>query len=186
MNDTANKILDIAKEYIQSVGLNCFSYKDIASRMGIKTSSIHYYFPSKQNLVLNLLQRCIMDYQTLLQEIDGSKISYIEKLYCFSDIFIASIEDNKFCIFGMLLAEVKLLPNEILDELKKFTLITHIWIKRIADEGIINNEIKDSLQTNTFAMSYLAILEGSSLIARMEEKEYFVIIVQNFINEIIK
>ena len=47
LNDTAHKILDVAEHFTQSLGFNAFSYKDIQENVGIKTSSIHYYFPTK-------------------------------------------------------------------------------------------------------------------------------------------
>src|SRR5437899_2046581 len=49
-NDVQQKILDTAEALIQTKGFNAFSYKDISEIVGIKTSSIHYYFPTKSDL----------------------------------------------------------------------------------------------------------------------------------------
>ena len=51
MNNTIyEQILLVAESLIQSRGYNAFSYKDISEIIGIKTSSIHYYFPTKADL----------------------------------------------------------------------------------------------------------------------------------------
>ena len=46
------QILDHAITLIMLRGYNGFSYRDLSSLVGVKTSSIHYYFPSKDDLVL--------------------------------------------------------------------------------------------------------------------------------------
>ena len=54
---TAAAILDIAQRLIQMRGYNGFSFKDIATSLGIRTASIHYHFPSKADLGVSLTSR---------------------------------------------------------------------------------------------------------------------------------
>lgn len=58
MNDTRTRILDVAEDLIQRVGLNAMSYKHISDAVGIRKASIHHHFPNKENLVDELLNRC--------------------------------------------------------------------------------------------------------------------------------
>jgi len=44
--DTEAKILDLAETLIRQNGYNGFSFRDIASGVGVKSSSVHYYFPT--------------------------------------------------------------------------------------------------------------------------------------------
>ncbi|WP_438876632.1 TetR/AcrR family transcriptional regulator, partial [Bacillus cereus group sp. BC7] len=46
------QILDHAITLMMLRGYNGFSYRDLSDLVGVKTSSIHYYFPSKDDLVL--------------------------------------------------------------------------------------------------------------------------------------
>ena len=55
VNPTAQKILTIAQQNVQTKGFNGFSYQDLAQEIGIKTSSIHYHFPTKDDLALALV-----------------------------------------------------------------------------------------------------------------------------------
>lgn len=56
LNQTAAKILTVAQDLLQRKGFNGFSYRDLAAEIGIKTSSIHYHFPTKDDLALNLVR----------------------------------------------------------------------------------------------------------------------------------
>ena len=50
MNDTRSEIVRLASELIRSIGYNAFSYTDISQKLHIKNAAIHYYFPSKSDL----------------------------------------------------------------------------------------------------------------------------------------
>ena len=57
VSDTADRILDIVEELIQTRGYNSFSYQDVATRIGIRTASIHYHFPAKADLGRVVIER---------------------------------------------------------------------------------------------------------------------------------
>ena len=72
MNDTKDKILDVADDLIQRVGLNAMSYKHISEAVGIRKASIHHHFPKKEDLVDGLLERCAVNYgNDYLRIVDG-------------------------------------------------------------------------------------------------------------------
>src|ERR1700743_44013 len=50
MSDISNAIMDAAEKRIRSGGFNGFSFREIAADVGIKSSSVHYHFPTKENL----------------------------------------------------------------------------------------------------------------------------------------
>ena len=54
--DTRDKILKISTELIRKGGYNSFSFRDLAQKSGIKSSSVHYYFPTKSDLVVELIK----------------------------------------------------------------------------------------------------------------------------------
>ena len=55
--DRANTILDIAERRMRQTGYNAVSYRDIASEIGIKSASLHYHFPKKEDLGIALVER---------------------------------------------------------------------------------------------------------------------------------
>ena len=60
MNDTRNEIIRIGNELVRSVGYNAFSYADIAKALNIKNAAIHYYFPSKSDLGVEIIERKLL------------------------------------------------------------------------------------------------------------------------------
>src|ERR1700720_895295 len=50
MRDVKTAILDAAERRMQIGGFGGFSFREIAADVGIKSSSVHYHFPTKENL----------------------------------------------------------------------------------------------------------------------------------------
>ena len=57
MNDTRSEIIRLGSELIRSIGYNSFSYADISKALNIKNAAIHYYFPSKSDLGVEIIRR---------------------------------------------------------------------------------------------------------------------------------
>jgi len=57
MDDTKNKIMDLAENLLLSRGYNGFSYKDISLALGIKNATVHYHYPAKKDLGVAVIRR---------------------------------------------------------------------------------------------------------------------------------
>jgi len=169
LNETANKILDIAEHYTKTRGFNAFSYRDIQNDLGIKTSSIHYYFPTKHDLALSMIERYINRYQLVLHDISSSTISSIQKLQKLADIFIVSSKEDKFCLCGMMAMDVVSMPVSVHKQLKIFFQISEDWMVKIIREGITAKTIRHAVNPEFEASHFLATLEGGLLIARIRK-----------------
>lgn len=170
LNSTANKILDIAEKYTQTQGFNAFSYRDIQNDLGIKTSSIHYYFPTKQDLACSMVERHLEKYQLTLESIENQHISAIAKLYLLGEIFIVAAKQGKFCLCGMLSADIATMPKEVKEHLAEFFRLSEVWIARIIQAGKDAKEIRSSVSPDDASAHYLATLEGGMLIARTKKR----------------
>lgn len=53
----ATAILDAAERRIRTGGYDGFSFRHIAADVGIKSSSVHYHFPTKEHLVAAVIRR---------------------------------------------------------------------------------------------------------------------------------
>ena len=65
------QVLDLAQSLIQLRGYNAMSYRNLADEIGVKTASIHYYFPTKEDLGLALLKRYRLAFKNALAGIDA-------------------------------------------------------------------------------------------------------------------
>ena len=52
--------------------LQRFSYRDLSELVGVKTSSIHYYFPSKEDLAFEAVNAYSADVMSSIYAIDSS------------------------------------------------------------------------------------------------------------------
>jgi TetR/AcrR family transcriptional repressor of nem operon len=57
MSDMKVAIMDAAERRIQQGGFGGFSFREIAADVGIKSSSVHYHFPTKDELAAAVIRR---------------------------------------------------------------------------------------------------------------------------------
>lgn len=155
---TAEKILDSAEERICRFGYNGVSFRDIAADVGIKSASVHYFFPTKPALAAAVArrytERCLAELgdPALLQ---GRPVEAIGRLAALFRRTLA--EKKRMCLFGMLAAEVGGLPPEVGAEARFFFVQVIDWL-RLAVGGAAGREMN--------AEAILAAFEGAMLLAR--------------------
>ena len=57
MDDAKTAIMNAAERRMQLGGFNGFSFREIAADIGIKSSSVHYHFPTKEDLAAAVIRR---------------------------------------------------------------------------------------------------------------------------------
>lgn len=85
-------------------GYNGFSYRDLAKLVGIKTSSIHYYFPAKEDLALVAVQT----YATNVDELMGAiaiNAPLKEQIDKYLALWRTNLSIGRVCLCGKLVAE---------------------------------------------------------------------------------
>ena len=167
--DTRSKILDTAQELIQKLGVNAMSYADISSAVGIRKASIHYYFPSKDDLLIALLERYNSYFLKLVDTIIASPESAEIKLRRYCGLFEATLcsgEQDKACFCGMLGAEVNSLNSSVIEPIKQFYQKNEIRLTKLLNQGKEMGVFKFSGETEAMAKLIFSLLEGELLIAR--------------------
>jgi len=71
-NTVREALLDHAQTLLMTRGYNGFSYRDLSGLVGVKTSSIHYYFPTKEDLALEAVNAYSADVMSSIYAIDSS------------------------------------------------------------------------------------------------------------------
>ena len=72
--NTKEKIVNLGLELIQTRGINGFSFADIAKVIDIKKASIHYYFPSKTDLIEAVLEKYSTNFFEALEQSTASTL----------------------------------------------------------------------------------------------------------------
>lgn len=170
LNDTANRVLDVAEHFTQTRGFNAFSYKDIQNEVGVKTSSIHYYFPTKQDLAVVMTERFTQRLEDTLKELTEQNDSAIARINAFNALHISLVDQGKFCLGGMLASDILGLPELANGKLDRFFHVIEQWLKEAIALGQEQGSIQSTVNSEKSALTYLAALEGGMLIARAKKQ----------------
>ncbi len=152
MSETTDAILDAAEARIRKAGYHGFSFREIATDVGVKSASVHYHFPTKENLAAAVARRYRERFLAAVEQ-------DIEKghtpLGAWTEGFRRALHgDGRMCLCGALGASAGGLPDEVLSEAKAFF------------EASQDNLIRHGL-TPARAIQVLATLEGAILLANV-------------------
>ncbi|WP_299478551.1 TetR/AcrR family transcriptional regulator [uncultured Roseibium sp.] len=168
--DTEEKILDLAEALIRTNGYNGFSFRDIASGVGVKSSSVHYYFPTKADLGAKVARRYTDRFLVTLGDPDTPAVSADELVGKLHAEFATALgKDGQMCLCGVLAAESAGLPDAVVEEAKSFFDKTGDWLKRGLKKTAWGSAATEE-DLHKQSLSVLAQLEGAMLIARVQGK----------------
>jgi TetR/AcrR family transcriptional repressor of nem operon len=147
--------MDLAEERMRGAGYHGFSFRDIASKAGISSASVHHHFPTKAEMVLAIMRR----YQGRFAELVASQPGETGDgaVTAYRTAFRNSLRiDGGMCLSGMLGAESGGLPTELHGEVETF-------FREAVDNlaGRIGGEDAEER-----ALGVLATLEGGLILAR--------------------
>ncbi len=168
---TASTILDVAEELIQTQGCNAFSYRDLSERIGIKTSSIHYHFNTKSDLVKAVMIRY---HESFLEKLDRLKdeSSAKRKLATYSSLFVITFHrGRRICLCASLASDLEVLPEDLCGVVTCFVEAQERWLSEVLRQGIDNSEFRRLDDINQTARNIFYTLQGAMLMARTSSVE---------------
>lgn len=167
--DTKTQILDTAQDLIQRVGVNAMSYQDISEAVGIRKASIHYHFPSKDDLVAALLDRYNDYFLRLVDGIIAQSDSAEVKLRSYCSLFEATLcsgNGDKACLYGMVGAELATLKHPLVERVTAFYRNNGARLVQILNQGKESGEFSFVGDIQAMATLIFSLLEGGFLVAR--------------------
>lgn len=170
MSEKRKKLEEIATDAVQRSGLNNLSFRTLADQIGVKSSSVHYYFPEKSDLARTLIENYTNDFMAKLDSIERQKKSLKQKLTAFIKIFEEVSDAEKFCLCGMMSAEVEMLNDSNKVLLSQYFSKLEDWLFKQFEQHQDQNA--SDLNSRTLARLTLSGLEGAILIDRVEVKKH--------------
>lgn len=133
MRDTRNEIVRIADELIRSKGYNAFSYTDISALLQIKNAAIHYYFPSKSDLGVEVIKNTIDSFQKVTAS--WHNLSYEKQLENWVTAYEGSKDKHWVCIMGALSPAYDTLSDDMKMELERMGNRIIEWLNSLLERG---------------------------------------------------
>ncbi|BAQ24470.1 TetR/AcrR family transcriptional regulator [Streptococcus troglodytae] len=162
------EIMDLALTYIQTRGVNGFSFADLADDIGIKKASIHYYFKSKANLIEAVLEAYYTAYFDRLKT--GETGQRLDDLRFFTSIYRENLPQDKVCLCTDLSMETRHLDDEVNEMVGQFFRDNVSWLSRY--------------MKNDEAERFYATIQGAQVMARSLGVDYFDAVVEQELNKI--
>jgi TetR/AcrR family transcriptional regulator, transcriptional repressor for nem operon len=162
-----DQILDVAQALAQTRGFSGFSYRDVAVQVGIRAPSIHYHFPSKDDLGTALVERYRARFRGERAKFDRHA-SPAERLKRYVGLFRQPLVDaDKMCLCGMFAAEFAALPEAMKNGVQGFFDENEAWLAELLEEGRKEGKLAFDGTSNARAGLVLSTLEGAMLAARV-------------------
>jgi TetR/AcrR family transcriptional repressor of nem operon len=166
--DTAQRLIDVAMELIQTRGFSAISYQDLADRLGIRKASIHYHFPSKTDLGVAALRTYIGGFEAALAAIDANpRLTCAKRFdqYCEPFRALAATPD-KVCMCGALASELFALPEPMRPLIRAFFAMHERWLAALVKRGTASGEFRRSGTPEKVAHTIFSALQGSLVVRR--------------------
>jgi TetR/AcrR family transcriptional repressor of nem operon len=147
VSDVKTAIIDAAERRMQAGGFGGFSFREIAADVGIKSSSVHYHFPTKEDLAAAVIRRwCEETSKFIDEELEKDP----DPVRVWTNAFRGTaLSEGHMCPCTVLGAAAQDLPPEVAKEVKGFF---KMCLDKLVAEGLSPSNAAEVLSTITGAL----------------------------------
>jgi TetR/AcrR family transcriptional regulator, transcriptional repressor for nem operon len=147
MKDAKTAIMDAAERRMQLGGFGGFSFREIAADVGIKSSSVHYHFPTKEALAAAVIRRWA---EETSEFIDKELEKDPDPVRVWTNAFRGTaLSEGRMCPCTVLGAGSQDLPPAVATEVKGFF---RMCLDKLVAEGLSPSRAAEVLSTITGAL----------------------------------
>ncbi|GJI90731.1 TetR family transcriptional regulator [Rugamonas sp. R1(2021)] len=163
-SDKKQEVMMAARLMVQAGGYNALSFRDLAEAVGVKSSSIHYYFPTKGDLGAALARQYTEEFLGYLEGLLADGLDWKECIARYAAVFRDTLmRENRMCMAGVLAAERPSLAPEVKAEVERFTTLIVEWLARVL---AIGKPKMAPAALKGWAFAVFSAIEGAQLVAR--------------------
>jgi AcrR family transcriptional regulator len=166
------QILLAAFQCIAEVGIAATSTRAIAARAGLNQGIIHYYFKSKEELMMRVLGTIFHNSSLNIEAVGNSNLGPIKKLNLILEAGLSLIGPRKdeFIVFVALWAHAMATGGEMLSLYRTLFRRFRATVKKIIEEGEESGIFKKGISDET-ALLIVGAVEGLGLQYVIDPKE---------------
>lgn len=161
--DRRSELLTYSRALLRTRGFNAFSHRDLADLAGVKSSSVHYHFPTKDDLGLAVLREYRAEVLDFLKSLDD--LPARERLNRFAGLFSEAASGEQWCVAGMLASDFATFGEVLQIEVRRYFDEIEGWLSLQARE--MQPELKPA-SARRLGKTAMALLEGALLLARSQ------------------
>ena len=167
------QILEALNDCLLTTSFYQTSIKDIARKANVNHGVLHYYFKSKDDILLNYIDFIIEKYLNIFTKwiASASKKYPSQKVFVEESLKFINKKvtlDRNISIIFIEIWEISLYNNKVRQKLKQ---MYKIWEQTVTDE--FTKVIKDKKEAKRLSIAMIAFFEGISLLSIIcKEKEY--------------
>jgi len=162
---TREEIITLADEFIRTRGFNAFSYGDIAGIMDVRKPSLHYYFPSKSDLGISVIDKELEKMARLKEETED--LPGNEQLKKLVEVFFNSSRRGKICLTGSLTPDYATLPEPMQYKVQEMCRTILDWMAVCLEKGRTEGRLAFPGPAQDRALIVLSGLLSSLLLSRV-------------------
>ena len=162
--DTRNLILQEAEYLIRTRGYAAFSYADLSERVQITKASVHYYFPTKEDLIAVLLREYLQRFVAVLADIKRRHAGPGDRLRAYANLFLEGFEKGMLPFCGALSAERSALPESMRPQVHDFFRLHLDWLNGVLEEGLAAGALRPTVSPEQVSLLLLSTLEGGTFV----------------------
>jgi TetR/AcrR family transcriptional repressor of nem operon len=146
MSDISEAIMDAAERRMRIGGYGGFSFREIAADVGVKSSSVHYHFPTKEKLGAAVIRRYT---ERVVQYFDKELATGLNPIKVWTRAFRGTLHSERMCPCTILAAGSRDLPPEVMAEVHRYF---KVCLDKLVTAGLSPDSAVQLLATITGAM----------------------------------
>jgi AcrR family transcriptional regulator len=170
--DRRGELVRIAYQLIAEKGFEGFRWREVAAQAGINNATLHYYFPTKEDLVRGVVEYLVQEFSKNRAKTESKEIGAAEELRCeFEDVGIRLLESpEQFLVMTEL--SVRASRDPAIAQILRY--MQEGWrghIIAMLERGVRDGVFRADLDLILTANGIMALLQGLVGQSRMERKK---------------
>ncbi|MCF0058643.1 TetR/AcrR family transcriptional regulator [Dyadobacter sp. CY356] len=170
--DTKEKIVGLATDIILAGGYPSLSYQQISSKLGIKNAAIHYHYPNKEDLGIEVIRQEVERFENFMAAISG--LEHWEKLEAFMFNYRKYLENqNRICMIGASASDYNEIPALMQTAATDYFKIIKNWFTDLLESGRRENAFSFRGEASHKASLITSAMAGGLQHARLIGNDHY-------------
>lgn len=173
MKNIKEQMIENATTAVQNGGVNSITMRTLGDSVGIKSASVMYHFKNKDGLINELIGNYHSKFFNHLNFLDSQYTNPFEKLNELVQIFVNVLNEDKFCLCGVLAMQKSYLDDDAKVKTEVFFEKLQLWVENVLQEASLDINLSSVI---------ISSLEGALLLDQIHKKPHNLQKVKDWIN----